>query len=148
MKLNWGTGLMLAMACFIVFILFLVITMTTNKELDHDLVTEEYYQQEIDFQNQLEKQINTRELSTPVSVHRTTEGFLIYFPDEFRDQKIDGKVSLYRPSNKNMDFEIPFSSSSQPLLIPQDRLVTGRWNMIIDWTNGHQDFMFKKQLKY
>lgn len=148
MKFNWGTGLMLAMACFIGFILFLVITMTTNKELDHDLVTEEYYQQEIDFQNQFEKQINTQKLSTPVSVHRTTEGFVIYFPDDFINQDIKGKVSLYRPSNKNMDFEIPFGSSSQKLVVPAQRLAKGRWNMIIDWTSDQEDYMFKKQLIY
>lgn len=148
MKINWGTGLMLAMGCFIGFILFLVITMTTNKELDHDLVTEQYYQQEVDFQNQLEKQINTRSLSAPVSVHRTTEGFVIYFPEEFISQNIEGKVSLYRPSNKNMDFEVPFSLSTQKLLVPRERLLGGRWNMIIDWTNGQEDYMFKKELSY
>ena len=148
MKINWGTGLMLAMGCFIGFILFLVITMTTNKELDHDLVTEQYYQQEVDFQNQLEKQINTRSLSAPVSVHRTTEGFVIYFPEEFISQNIEGKVSLYRPSNKNMDFEFPFSLSTPKLLVPRERLLGGRWNMIIDWTNGQEDYMFKKELSY
>ena len=43
MKISWGTGIVLALAAFISFILFLVISMTTNKELDHDLVVEEYY---------------------------------------------------------------------------------------------------------
>ena len=62
MKISWGTGIVLALAAFISFILFLVISMTTNKELDHDLVVEEYYQKELEFQEQLDNERNARRL--------------------------------------------------------------------------------------
>ena len=50
MKWNWGTGLVVAMALFIGFILYMVITMSTDKKFSFDLVTEEYYAKEMVYQ--------------------------------------------------------------------------------------------------
>lgn len=148
MKINWGTSLVLAIASFICFILFLVITMTTNTDLDHDLVTEDYYSHEIGFQEQLNKQINSQSLSNPIRVQRTADGILIDFPQEISPKSINGKVRLYRPSNKELDFEIPISLSSHQLLVPDQRFVGGRWNIEIDWNDGIKDYLLKHDLTY
>lgn len=147
MKLNWGTSLVLAIASFICFILFLVITMTTNQDLDHDLVTEDYYNHELGFQEQLDKQLNSQSIQ-PIVVQRISEGFLISFPDELDPYTIEGNVFLYRPSNKELDFALPISLTSHQLLVPDERLVGGRWNIEIDWTDGQKDFLFKRDLTY
>ena len=39
MKLNWGTGIVLAIVAFIGFIMYFVITMSTDTAYSHDLVT-------------------------------------------------------------------------------------------------------------
>lgn len=147
MKLNWGASLVLAIASFICFILFLVITMTTNKDLDHDLVTEDYYNHELGFQEQLDKQINSQSIN-PITLKRISEGYLISFPEELDPKTIKGKVFLYRPSNKDLDFAIPIYLASHELLVPDERLVGGRWNIEIDWTDGQRDFLFKRDFTY
>lgn len=43
MKINWGTGIVLAFIGFITFILYFVFRMSTDDSANHDLVTEEYY---------------------------------------------------------------------------------------------------------
>ena len=48
MKFNWGTGIVLAFIGFISFIMYFVINMNTNDKYDHDLVTEDYYKQELE----------------------------------------------------------------------------------------------------
>jgi hypothetical protein len=58
---------------------------------------------------------------------------LIVFPTLFAPNKIKGKVSLYRPSMKNLDFEIPISLSNPTLLIPKSKLVGGRWDINMEW---------------
>lgn len=148
MKINWGTSLVLAIASFICFILFLVITMTTNTDLDHDLVTEDYYSHEIGFQEQLNKQINSQSLSETIRVRRTSEGFLITFPKEVSPESVNGTMQLYRPSNKELDFAMPISLSSHQLLVPDERLIGGRWNIEIDWTDGIKDYLFKQGATY
>ena len=57
----------------------------------------------------------------------------IQFPADFDYSKINGKVSLYRPSSQKLDFEISISLSSPHLLIPKSNLASGLWDISIDW---------------
>ncbi|WP_340075641.1 FixH family protein [Leptobacterium sp. I13] len=149
MKLNWGTGIVIAFILFISFIMYFVITMNTNKKYDHDLVTEEYYKKELDFQNEIDKEQFAITSGMVPSVHKTKEGLLIIFPENITDfSKISGKVFLYRPSDKQLDFEIPISISNSHLLIPNARLLGGRWNIDIDWQYNDQLFLSKKEINY
>ena len=148
MKINWGTGIVLAMLAFISFILFLVITMTTNKELDHDLVVEEYYKKELDFQDQLDREHNAQQLAEDIRIEQTAEGIVVRFPDALEPGKIKGKLLLYRPSNKQLDLQLPVSLSTHTLLIPDERLVGGRWNIEIDWSYQQESYFFQQELTY
>ena len=59
---------------------------------------------------------------------------------------IKGKVFLYRPSNKQLDFEIPISISNKYLLVPEKRLLDGRWNISVAWSYNNKEYLFKKEL--
>ena len=148
MKINWGTGIVLAFLAFISFILFLVITMTTNKELDHDLVVEEYYKQELDFQNQLDKEQNATRLIEDIRVERAEAGFLLHFPKELIPEQIMGSILLYRTSDKQLDFKLPITLNGHSQLIPDARLVEGRWNIEIDWVYQEEAYYFQEDLTY
>ena len=64
-------------------------------------------------------------------------------------QEMEGIVSFYRPSNKMLDFQIPFKELSEnSLIVPEEKLVKGRWNININWTNRDKDFLFKKEIIY
>lgn len=147
-KINWGTGIVIAFIAFITFILYFVIAMNTNKKYDHDLVTEDYYKEELNYQNDIDKQKNANTLSENISYNLTAEGIVIQFPKEFEIEKITGKVFLYRPSNKQLDFEIPISLSNTYLLIPDKSLVDGRWNIKIDWQYNGKSYLFKEAITY
>lgn len=148
MKFNWGTGIVLAFIGFISFIMYFVITMSTDKKYDHDLVTENYYKQELDFQNNINKENNSRTLNQDITWEKTSDGLLIIFPENLHVSKIYGSVFLYRPSDKQFDFEIPISLSSNHLLIPDKRLLGGRWNIIIDWEYENNSYRFKEEIIY
>ena len=148
MKISWGTAIVMAIISFIAFIMFFVITMFTDKAYSHDLVTEEYYKTELAFQDQLNRETNASRLSENIKIERTVEGMLISFPQELEFGKIKGNVFLYRPSNKQLDNEIPISLSSHQLLVPDNRLVGGRWNINIDWQYEDQEYYFKEEINY
>ena len=71
MKINWGTGIVLAFIGFISFIMYFVINMNINKKYDHDLVIENYYGQELEFQNDIDKQNNAKTLEKNISWTKT-----------------------------------------------------------------------------
>ncbi|MBP93245.1 FixH protein [Bizionia echini] len=148
MKINWGTGMVLAMIGFISFIMFFVIKMSTNDKYQHDLVTEDYYQQELKVQGNMEREQKGNKLSQNIRLKQTEEGILIIFPDSLNISDITGKVFLYRPSNKQFDFETPISLSNQNLLIPDNRLLGGRWNLTVDWQYKGNSYRFKKEITY
>jgi hypothetical protein len=148
MKINWGTGIIIAFVCFISFIMYFVINMNTNKKYDHDLVTEDYYEQELQFQNDIDKENNGKTLAENIKWKKTNDGLLIEFPTKMEAQNITGKVFLYRPSNKQLDFETSISLSNQNLLIPDKRLLGGRWNIIVDWQYNGKSYLYKKQIVY
>ncbi len=148
MKFNWGTGIVLAFIGFISFILYFVISMTINKKYEHDLVTENYYNQELEFENELHKQRNAQTLEEDITWTRAENGLVINFPESMNPSDIKGKVFLYRPSNKQLDFESAISLSDHNLLIPDKSLLGGRWNIKVDWQYKGNAYIFKKDITY
>ena len=148
MKFNWGTGIVLAFIGFISFIMYFVISMNTNKKYEHDLVTEDYYKQELEFQNEINKETNAKKLTENIRWKKTNEGLVITFPETFKSNSISGNVFLYRPSNKQLDFETSISLSDHHLLIPDKRLLGGRWNIKVDWKYNGEEYLYKQEILY
>ena len=148
MKISWGTAIVLAIASFIAFIMYFVITMSTDEAYSHDLVVEEYYKTELTFEEQLDKTRNANKLSESIKLEKTREGLVVTFPRELTASEIKGNLFLYRPSNKKLDSEIPVSLSSHQLLVPDNHLLGGRWNIIIDWKYRGEKFYFKEDITY
>ena len=148
MKFNWGTGIILAFIGFISFIMYFIITMNTNSDYEHDLVTEDYYKQELEFQNDIDKEENSKTLAENISWKKINEGLLITFPESLKAENISGKVFLYRPSNKQFDFETFISLSNHNLLMPDKRLLDGRWNIKVDWQYNGKSYLYKKEIIY
>jgi len=148
MKFNWGTGIVLAFVAFISFIMYFVISMSSNKKYDHDLVSEQYYSKELKFQENIDKTKNSRSLETDIIWEKSDKGLEITFPKQMDFNTIKGKVFLYRPSNKQLDYETEISLSSHTLLIPDERLVGGRWNINIDWEYENTAYLYNKKIDY
>lgn len=148
MKFNWGTGIVFAFIGFISFIMYFIITMNVDKRYEHELVTEDYYAEELAYQNDIDKLNNANTLSENIKYEKTNEGLIIKFPESLEFKNITGKVFLYRPSNKQLDFETAISLSNSNLLIPDKRLVDGRWNIKIDWQYKGKSYLFKKAITY
>lgn len=147
MKINWGTGIVLAFVAFISFILFFVVRMSMDNRADHDLVTEEYYKQELAYQDEIDAQNNAKKLEK-IQLKRTEKGLLVVFPETMDYKKIKGKVSLYRPSNKHLDFDLDLRLSNTSLLIPDTRLLGGRWDLKIMWEYQGVEFLQKESFNY
>ena len=148
MKFNWGTGIVLAFVGFISFIMYFVIQMNTEDRADHELVAKDYYKQELAYQQQIDAEKKAAELGAQLKIEKFTEGFKVSFPDNFEPKNITGKVSLYRPSNRHLDFNFPISLSNTHLLIPDNRLVGGRWDIAIEWQYKGKSFLHKEKLTY
>ncbi|MBC5836647.1 FixH family protein [Flavobacterium muglaense] len=144
MRINWGTGIVIAIALFMSFILYFVIKVQSNSKYDNELVVEEYYKHDARFSEEMTRIQNAHDLAQKPVISKAAEGFTVVFPATFTPEKIKGKVSLYRPSMKNLDFEIPISLSNPTLLIPKSRLVGGRWDINMEWQYDGKSYLTKE----
>lgn len=147
-KINWGTGLVIGMVLFISFIMYLVITMMTDDKYDHDLVVEEYYKQELVLNDQLAAKQNLALLSEPIRSMRADNGWMLKFPKELNETNTKGTVFLYRPSNKQLDSDFPLVLSESNLLIPETRLLGGRWNILVTWEHQGKPYRYETAITY
>ncbi|MEZ4875336.1 MAG: FixH family protein [Flavobacteriaceae bacterium] len=148
MKINWGTGLVIGMITFMSFILVMVIMMMTDKKYDHDLVVENYYAKDLAYQTEIDAEKNTNTLSAPITIEKSSEGLVLHFPEELNGKALNGTVQMYRPSNQQLDFQLPLEVRDSQMSIPASTLVEGQWKITLDWTMDGKRYMFKKEFSY
>lgn len=96
--MNWGHGIAIFFTCFVMFMLTLVVKAFQE---NIDLVTDDYYQEELQYQTRIDKIKNNQLLITPVKINATSNGINIHFP-EF-ESPIKGEIQIFRPSDAKFD---------------------------------------------
>ena len=146
MRINWGTSIVIAFVLFMSFILYFVIKVQSNSKYDNELVVEEYYKKDAKFGAEMVRVQNAADLSDKPAITVSNGEVSIVFPKIYDSKKITGRVFLYRPSNKKLDFEIPLSLTNSALLIPKKSLVGGRWDITIEWQYEGKLYTSKEDL--
>jgi nitrogen fixation protein FixH len=146
MKLNWGQSIALAMLAFMIFILSFVYKTFTNKSYDHHLVSEQYYKDEINYQQEIDAVANAMRLTENVKLVKTQKGLEIVFPTEVKG--ITGTIGFQRPSNTKLDLNLPVKLESNKVFISKDQLVNGLYNVKIWWKGNDTQYLFKEKYTY
>ncbi|MTH14404.1 FixH family protein [Flavobacterium sp. LC2016-01] len=144
MKINWGTGIVIAFALFMSFILYFVFEVQSNAKYDNDLVVEEYYKHDSHFQEEMARVQNAHDLQQKPSITFGDTGVKVVFPATFESDKITGNILLYRPSNKKFDFNTKIALTNSALFIPKDKLIKGRWDVNMEWQYNGKRYLSKE----
>lgn len=144
MKINWGTSIVIAFGLFITFILYFVFKVQSDSKYDNDLVVEEYYKHDAKFSEEMTRIQDASDLVEKPVISINETNITVAFPKAFQPEKITGKVSLYRPSNKKLDFQLPILLSKPTLLIPRTDLAGGRWDIILNWTYEGKEYQSRE----
>ena len=147
-KLNWPTGIILSLVAFIIFILSFVYKATFMPAYNHQLVSDEYYNDELNYQEEIDKLKRASKLDENVSIKKVVTGLLIQFPSEFDFNQIKGTISFKRLSNSSIDFSIPIALDSNQFLLKDETLVDGRWDVKIEWMIDSKVYLFKEKITY
>lgn len=148
MKINWGVGVVIAFVAFITFILSFVYLMFTDEKYEYDLVVEEYYKQEVGFQDELNAEKDANALAENVVITSTLDGVNLHFPVEEGTLKIDGLITFYRPSAKGLDFTRKILIKDREMFISKDLLVQGRWDVSVRWKYDGINYLTKKKITF
>ena len=98
LRLNWGTGIFIAMLSFMIFILSFVYKSVAMDEYQHELVSEDYYKDELHYQEEIDKMNNANTLKSDIVLSNSKEGILVVFPKEIDPSTITGSIFFQRLS--------------------------------------------------
>ena len=146
LKINWGTGIAIANALFIAFILYFVVKVQSNSKYDNDLVVEEYYKNDAKFGEEMIRVQNAQDLAEKPQIKNDSLGVTISFPAVFSPNKIKGNVGFYRSSNKKFDFNVPILLRGSSLNIPKKKLIGGNWEINMEWQYEGKKYLTKESI--
>ncbi|AHM62423.1 nitrogen fixation protein FixH [Flammeovirgaceae bacterium 311] len=135
-KFNWGHGIIVFFCCFISFMGYLAYR--SSKE-NIDLVTEDYYKQELGYGSQMDKMRNAQALAKPVQVMVEGRAVAVAFPA--LEGVVSGEIQMFRPSDAQFDRTVaitPDASGKQQLDVTD--LPAGLYRLKIDWKAGDKSF--------
>jgi nitrogen fixation protein FixH len=143
MKLNrnlWPVAIILVFAFFLAGTIGLVVMACTQKV---DLVSSNYYEQELRFQGQIDRVKRTRQLATQavVAYDSASKRITISLPGEQAREAVTGSIELYRPSAAGLDRQIELKvDASGVQSVDTSGLRPGLWKVRVSWTANRQEY--------
>ncbi len=131
--MNWGWSIVLAFSLFGLFIGWLVFR-TFQETIE--LVSEDYYQQELGYQQRIDKMTNNQALPVPLTFSQQAQQLVVQFPAE-PAAEVQGEIQMFRPSDARRDQILTIALNPQrQQIIATEGLVKGHYRVKVDWTSG------------
>ncbi len=143
-KLNWGTGIAIFLVLFILsLVAFILFTIT----LKYDLVESNYYDKDIKYQEHIDKTKRFAELSEKPTIVEKNGYVFINFPEIYNPSDIKGVLHFYRPSDKNLDFNVKLNiADKNSQVIDMTNKAKGIWIVKLNWSNSETTYYFEEEI--
>ena len=128
MKTNWGTKIAALYTAFVAFILFMVYLSVNQK---FDLVTEDYYAEEIAYQSTIDSKTRADNLKQRLIISLDGKQLRLAFPHQ--NQIITGNITCFRPSDESLDFKESVSTEDGTFFIPLEKFTKGKYILKVNW---------------
>lgn len=144
MKISWGYRVMFLYVGFAGLIIYFV-TRSINEKVD--LVTPDYYAQELKFQDKIESINRNNELTSALSIDYSDAGIIITYPSDLQNKTITGAINIFRPSDKSKDQSIEISPDKEmKQTINTTSLSKGMYRIKVDYEVDGAGYYSEKQI--
>lgn len=126
---SWGWRIALLYGGFVALIMTLVIR---SSHQHFDLVSKDYYEKEIAYQQVIDASRNQSALSSAMEVHANATNVVIEMPAEFAGKSVIGSVQFYSPVNAAWDKKYPIRLVDNKIMIARSELKNTRYTIKID----------------
>ena len=113
-----------------------------------DLVAADYYEQEVEYQDQMNRVGRAQELSSQVAIAYDTEldRIRVQLPVAHAASHPQGSIHLYRPSEANLDQRVRLHTDDQGIQnLDAGQLKDGLWDIRLQWTVDGQEYFVSKR---
>lgn len=136
--MSWGVKI----ACLYTGFALLIATMVSLTARENiDLVTPDYYEQELKFQERIDAVDRTNLLKEQLTWELKENSLHLHFPQEFYGKAVSGTVYFFRPSDKRLDVTVAVPELEQgKTTIPLHALRKGMYKMQVSWQADKVDY--------
>ncbi|MBC8097718.1 MAG: FixH family protein [Akkermansiaceae bacterium] len=130
----WPFGILLTFALFISGTIALIVIACNN---DPDLVSHNYYEEEMQFQQQIDRLDRAHGLEAPaqVSYNAARRQIVVTLPPGHTQKETSGSIQLYRPSASGLDQNVELKPDANGIQSLDARhLLPGLWKVRVFWT--------------
>lgn len=139
--MDWGKGIIVTLVAFGVLMISMV-TICIRQD-DIHLVTQNYYEEEIKYQDQIEKMINANQLDHEVLVYDNQ----LKIVDLHLPVGSKGVIHLFRPSDARLDQKITFDITDPSVnSVDVKSLKPGYWKVKLTWTENGVDYYKEEKI--
>lgn len=136
-KINWGWRIAIVYSGFVVLMLFMVYQSTQMKA---ELVTPDYYAEELQYQTHIDKVNRTSKLGTALQWKVNDGNIQFTFPDEVKASAIAASVYFYCPSDSKRDATINVQAMNGVAQLSTQQLTHGTYQMKVEWRAAGSDY--------
>lgn len=138
--MNWGKGIAIVLATFMVFIIVLaVILMRQNV----DLVSDDYYKKEINYEEEISAIRNANELESRIEIQQNDKHIVVKLPDNIDMSEVS--ILFQRPDNNQLDKKFVITDTKS-YLIDKNELAKGTYLLEINYLVGGKNCMQKEKI--
>ncbi|WP_291908558.1 FixH family protein [Chitinophaga sp. CB10] len=142
--MNWGHSIIIVFVLFAAGILTLV---TKSMRTKVDMVTKDYYSEELKYQEVIEGRANAGALSSPVTITQPAEAVTIRVPQELVGTPVKGAVNFYRPSDAGRDFSVPLHpDAAGTQVVGREKFVPGNYRVKVSWEMNNKPYYHEQVL--
>ncbi len=144
MKFTWGHGITIAIVLFMTFIVYIVIQ---TFQLNADLVRDDFYEQEVHFDDKKKMIENYQNLSDKITIEKIESGVNITYPES--PDEISGDILFYRRDDKRLDktFKINLSENRAQLL-QYSEFLEGKYDISIKFNDQDKGYLFQSTILF
>lgn len=139
-KFNWGHGVILALASFIIFIMFMILVFTRGQQ-NAEVVSDHYYEDELVYQDVINAKNNADKLPAKPAFEQNIHGITLTFPADIKPN--DGKVHfiLFRTNDAHLDVKKDVElSNNHSFTIPAKILIAGSYTLKVKWIMDKKNY--------
>jgi len=142
--MNWGTGLAITLGIFIIgmgSVLYLAL------QQRHDLVTTDYYQQELAYQSTIDGKRNASALNADCKLEKEDQALFLRLPEDLQGQKGKMELTMYFPTQAELDFKLAEEEwTAADIELPADKIAPGKWIAKLRFTTADKVYYFEPQI--
>lgn len=137
---TWGHGIVLALASFIIFILSMLF-LFPNGQKNSELVTEYYYEEELQYQNVIDAKKRADNLAEKPVYTQSADGITLKFSQDINNTNSTFSFVLNRSDDQNLDIKKVIKlDGNQSFTIPKALLKAGGYTLRLSWRKNKIDY--------